>query len=158
MWGVCEPVRPLRWNTDLVMARMMMYSEGEGDAFTFACSLSYLYVQSPPFFTFSLYVFLSPLGHRCSPLALEKIYMVAKQSALTVRTITQWHYVATAIAFLLCESDCLFHFSASHDCTSVFLIGSIFFVWNISFVLNQFNICTVVHHYEKPLSPCSGSV
>lgn len=37
----------------------------------------------------SLYVFGSPSDQRYSSLALEKIYMVEKQSALTVRTVKQ---------------------------------------------------------------------
>lgn len=45
-------------------------------------------------FALSLYVFRSPSDQRYSSLALEKIYMVEKQSALTVRTVKQWHYVA----------------------------------------------------------------
>lgn len=39
----------------------------------------------------------------------------------------------TTVAFLLCESNCLFCFSASHDCTSVFLIENQSLFWNIYF-------------------------
>lgn len=53
-------------------------------------------------FTLSLYVFGSPSDWRYSSLALEKIYMIEKQSALTVRTVKQWHYVAPQL-----PSNCL---------------------------------------------------
>lgn len=45
-------------------------------------------------FALSLYVFGSPSDQCYSSLALEKIYMVEKQAALTVRTVKQWHYFA----------------------------------------------------------------
>lgn len=87
--------RLLQRNDDFLIPSVMMYSERERDAFTVACSFSFLSVlHSVILFALSLYVFRSSSDRRYCSLALEKIYMVEKQSALTVRTVKQWHYVA----------------------------------------------------------------
>lgn len=56
---------------------------------------------------------------------LENIY-----GCKTISTYTTHNYTmtlcCTAVAFLLCKSNCLFCFSASHDCTSVFLVENLF--------------------------------
>lgn len=146
MRGMCSMLRPLQRNNDFRVPSIMMYSEGERDAFRAAWT-SILFM--PHCLSLQIVHFVSLCI--CVPVRLVLFFLSFVENihgCKTISTYTMHNYTmtlcCTSVAFLLCKSNCLFCFSGSHDCTSVFPHRKISFSFGTCLVLfyNQVSICT----------------
>lgn len=96
----------------------------------------------------------------CVPIRLVLFFLSFVENihgCKTISTYTMHNYTmtlcCTTVAFLLCKSNCLFYFSGSHDCTSVFPHRKSLFILVLFY--NQVSICTL--SVKEKTFPCQKS-